>query len=144
MPENLSSQLEEYLPQQILKLVKDAGEKASELGQEIYLVGGVVRDLFLERPNFDLDLAVEGDAIKLAQKMARDSQAKLTVHARFGTAKLSYTDFSLDLATARRETYSQPGPCQPSSQAISPMTSAAEISQSMPWPCAWHLNASEN
>ncbi|GAI51444.1 unnamed protein product, partial [marine sediment metagenome] len=109
MSQNLSSQLEEYLPQQILKLVKDAGEKASKLGQELYLVGGAVRDLFLGRANFDLDLVVEGDAIKLAQELAKDGQAKLTVHPRFGTAKLSYTDFSLDLATARRETYSQPG-----------------------------------
>ena len=109
MPENLSSQLEEYLPRQILKLVKDAGEEARVLGQEVYLVGGAVRDLFLGRTNFDLDLVVEGDAIRLAQESAKDSQAKLTVHPRFGTAKLSYTDFSLDLATARRETYSQPG-----------------------------------
>ena len=109
MPENLSSQLEEYLPQQILRMVKAAGEKASELGQEVYLVGGAVRDLFLGRANFDFDLVVEGDAIRLAQDMAKDSRAKLTVHPRFGTAKLSYTDFSLDLATARRETYSQPG-----------------------------------
>ena len=109
MPKNLCSQLEEYLPQPILKLVKDAGGKATKLGQEIYLVGGVMRDLFLHRANFDLDLVVEGDAIKLAQELAKHSQAKLTVHPRFGTAKLSYTDFSLDLATARRETYSQPG-----------------------------------
>jgi len=109
MSQNLSSQLEQYLSQQILKLVKDAGEKASKLGQELYLIGGAVRDLFLGRANFDLDLVVEGDAIRLAQELAKDSQAKLTVHARFGTAKLSYTDFSLDLATARHETYSQPG-----------------------------------
>ena len=109
MAENLSSQLDKYLPQQILKLVRDAGGKASELGQEVYLVGGAVRDLFLGRANFDLDLVIEGDAIRLAQELAKDSQAKLTVHPRFGTAKLSYTDFSLDLATARRETYSQPG-----------------------------------
>ena len=109
MTENLSSRLETYLPQQILKLTKGAGEKAGELGQEMYLVGGVVRDLFLGCTNFDLDLVVEGDAIKLAQELANDSQAKLTVHTRFGTAKLSYGDFSLDLATARRETYSRPG-----------------------------------
>ncbi|MBA7639311.1 A-adding tRNA nucleotidyltransferase [subsurface metagenome] len=109
MSQNLSSQLEEYLPQQILKLVRDTGEKASELGQEVYLVGGVVRDLFLDTANFDLDLVVEGDAIRLAQELAKDSQAKLTVHPHFGTAKLSYSNFSLDLATARRETYSRPG-----------------------------------
>ena len=109
MPENLASQLEKYLPQPILKLVKDAGEKAGELGLELHIVGGVVRDLFLGRANFDLDLVIEGDAIKLAQELAKKSQAKLTVHTRFGTAKLNYSDFSLDLAAARRESYSRPG-----------------------------------
>lgn len=109
MPENLSSQLEGYLPQQILKLVKEAGEKASELGLELYIVGGVVRDLLLGRANFDLDLVVEGGAVKLAQELAKESQASLTVHPHFGTAKLSYTNFSLDIATARRESYSCPG-----------------------------------
>jgi len=109
MPEKLSSQLEEYLPREMLKLVRDAGEKANKLGQELYLVGGVVRDMFLRRANFDLDLVVEGDAIKLAQELIKGSQAKLTVHSRFGTAKISYANFNLDLATARRETYRRPG-----------------------------------
>jgi tRNA nucleotidyltransferase (CCA-adding enzyme) len=109
MLENLSSQLEKYLPPTVLALVKIAGKKASELGLGLYIVGGVVRDLFLDRANFDFDLVVEGDAIKLAQRLAKDSQAKLTVHSRFGTAKLNYPGFSLDLATARSETYSKPG-----------------------------------
>ena len=109
MSENLSSQLEKYLPPPVLALVKIAGQEASELGQELYIVGGVVRDLFLGRANFDFDLVVEGEAIKLARKMAKDSQAKLIIHPRFGTAKLNYPGFSLDLATARSETYSQPG-----------------------------------
>jgi tRNA nucleotidyltransferase (CCA-adding enzyme) len=109
MSQNLSSQLEKYLPPPVLALVKIAGKEASELGQELYLVGGVVRDLFLGRANFDFDLVVKGDAIKLARKFSKDSQAKLTVHSRFGTAKLDYPGFSLDLATARSEIYSQPG-----------------------------------
>jgi tRNA nucleotidyltransferase (CCA-adding enzyme) len=109
MTENLSSQLEKYLPPPVLALVKISGQEASELGQELYIVGGVVRDLFLGRANFDFDLVVEGDAISLAKRLARDSQAKLTVHTRFGTAKLDYPGFSLDLATARSETYSNPG-----------------------------------
>ena len=109
MSENLSSQLEKYLPPPVLALVKIGGQEASELGQKLYLVGGVVRDLFLGRANFDFDLVVEGDAISLARKLARDSQAKLKVHSRFGTAKLDYPGFSLDLATARSETYSKPG-----------------------------------
>jgi len=79
------------------------------MGQELYIVGGVVRDLFLGRANFDFDLVVEGDAIILARKLEEDSQAKLKIHSRFGTAKLDYPGFSLDLATARNETYSKPG-----------------------------------
>jgi tRNA nucleotidyltransferase (CCA-adding enzyme) len=109
MTENLSPQLEKYLPQPILALAKIAGREASELGLGLYIVGGVVRDLLLGRANFDFDLVVEGDAISLARKLAKDSQAKLTVHSRFGTAKLNYPGFSLDLATARSETYSKPG-----------------------------------
>jgi tRNA nucleotidyltransferase (CCA-adding enzyme) len=109
MSQNLSLQLEKYLPPPVLALVKIGGQEASELGQELYLVGGVVRDLFLGRANLDFDLVVEGDAISLARKLAKDSQAKLKIHSRFGTAKLDYPGFSLDLATARGETYSKPG-----------------------------------
>lgn len=109
MTEKLSSQIEKYLPPPVLALIKIAGKDADALGQDLYIVGGVVRDLFLDRANFDFDLVVEGDAIGLAQKLAKDSQAKLTVHPRFGTAKLNYPGFSLDLATARSETYSKPG-----------------------------------
>jgi tRNA nucleotidyltransferase (CCA-adding enzyme) len=106
---NLSAQLEKYLPPPVLALAKIAGREASELGQKLYVVGGVVRDLFLGRANFDYDLVVEGDAIQLARKIAKGSQAKLTIHSHFGTAKLKYPGFSLDLATARSETYSKPG-----------------------------------
>lgn len=109
MSQKFSSQLEKYLPPPVLALVKIAGKDASELGQDLYIVGGVVRDLFLGRANFDFDLVVEGDAISLARKLAKDSRAKLNIHPRFGTAKLNYPDFSLDLATARSETYSKPG-----------------------------------
>ena len=109
MSKNLSEELKEYLPQRLFNLLRDAGDEASKLGQEIFLVGGVVRDLFLERENFDLDLVVEGDAIKLAQRLAEGSQAKLISHRRFGTAKLNFFDFSIDIAAARRESYSKPG-----------------------------------
>jgi len=106
---NLARQIEQYLPQQLLELVKDISEQATKQGQRVYLVGGVVRDLLLGYPNFDLDLVVEGDAVKLAQQVAETSQAKLLAHHRFGTAKLGYENFTLDLATARKETYAKPG-----------------------------------
>jgi tRNA nucleotidyltransferase (CCA-adding enzyme) len=106
---NLARQIEEYLPGQLLKLVEDISRQAAELGQKVYIVGGVVRDLLLGYPNFDLDLVVEGDAVKLAQQVAEAGQAKLLAHHRFGTAKLRYESFILDLATARKETYARPG-----------------------------------
>jgi len=101
--------MEQYLPRPLLELVQDISRQAAELGKRLYLVGGVVRDMLLGYPNFDLDLVVEGDAVKLAQKVAETSDAKLIAHHRFGTAKLRYGDFTLDLATARKETYARPG-----------------------------------
>ena len=106
---NLARQIEQYVPQPLLELVKDISGQAAKGGQRVYLVGGVVRDLFLGYPNFDLDLVVEGDAVKLAQQVAESSQANLLAHRRFGTAKLRYEDFTLDMATARKETYAEPG-----------------------------------
>jgi tRNA nucleotidyltransferase (CCA-adding enzyme) len=106
---NLARQIEQYLPQQLLELVKEISGQAAKQGQRVYLVGGVVRDLLLGYPNFDLDLVVEGDAVKLAQQVAETSQTKLLAHHRFGTAKLRYENFTLDLATARKETYARPG-----------------------------------
>ena len=106
---NLARQMEQYLPRQLLKLVQDISGQAAKLGQRVYIVGGVVRDLLLGYPNFDQDLVVEGDAVKLAQQVAKTSQANLLAHHRFGTAKLRYENFTLDLATARKETYARPG-----------------------------------
>jgi tRNA nucleotidyltransferase (CCA-adding enzyme) len=106
---NLERQIEQYLPQPVLELVKDISGHGAKLGQRVYLVGGVVRDLLLGYPNFDLDLVVEGDAVKLAQQVAKSGQARLLAHHRFGTAKLRYESFTLDLATARKETYARPG-----------------------------------
>jgi tRNA nucleotidyltransferase (CCA-adding enzyme) len=112
---NLARQIEQYLPRQLLELVQDISVQAAKRGQRVYLVGGVVRDLLLgdpslrSGPRFDIDLVVEGDAVKLAQQVAEISQAKLLAHHRFGTAKLRYENFTLDLATARKETYAKPG-----------------------------------
>ena len=106
---NLAQQIEQYLPQQVLNLISIISEEADKLGRRVYLVGGVVRDMLLGYPNFDLDLVVEGDAIDLAQQIAGISQAKLITHPRFGTAKLDYGNFTLDMATTRGETYAKPG-----------------------------------
>jgi tRNA nucleotidyltransferase (CCA-adding enzyme) len=107
---NLARQIREELPSDLIAFIKRAGDIAEKEQQRIYLVGGVVRDLLLERCNLDLDIVVEGDAIKLAEKIASDS-SEFTVkkHTRFGTATIKWEKRSADLITARAETYARPG-----------------------------------
>ncbi len=111
MPEiiNLASSIKKRLPAELVDFMQAAGEAAQRQQLRLYLVGGVVRDLLLERSNLDLDLVAEGDAITLAHEMAGIKQAKVTTHPHFGTAKLQWGNWSVDLATARAETYARPG-----------------------------------
>ena len=106
---NLSQEIEKRLPAEIISFVHLAGEVAQNHGWSLYLVGGVVRDLILGRTTFDLDLMVEGNAIELAQRLARTNQMKIIIHPRFSTAKLLRDKWSIDLTTARSETYVKPG-----------------------------------
>ncbi|MBL7165174.1 MAG: CCA tRNA nucleotidyltransferase [Dehalococcoidales bacterium] len=106
---NLSSRIKEYLPSELTGFLEAVGAIAAYQGYHLYLVGGVVRDLLLDRSNLDLDLVVEGDAVALAQQAASVTQGKLTVHRRFGTARLRWGKWSIDFARARSETYDRPG-----------------------------------
>lgn len=73
--------------------------------QPVYLVGGVVRDLLLGRERSDVDLVVVGDAAALAAKLG----AETTEHERFATAKARLDGHEIDIASARAESYPQPG-----------------------------------
>ena len=111
MPEitNLAAKIKEKLPVELVSFIKQAGKLAASRGEKVYLVGGVVRDLLLDETNLDIDLVVEGDAIALARELIDTKQVKITVHHRFNTAKLQWHKWSVDLASARSETYTQPG-----------------------------------
>jgi tRNA nucleotidyltransferase (CCA-adding enzyme) len=106
---DLVREIKKQLPAELVEFMQKAGEVAARQGQSLYLVGGVVRDLFLRRTNLDLDLVVDGDAIKLAQRLAGIIPAKIITHSRFNTAKLRWDKWSVDLATVRSETYDRPG-----------------------------------
>jgi tRNA nucleotidyltransferase (CCA-adding enzyme) len=106
---NISVKLEAQLPQGLASLLREIGEIAEARGESAYLVGGVVRDVLLGRSNFDFDVVIKGRAISLARQLARDKGWDIRTHPRFGTAKLLWEDFSLDLVTARSETYDRPG-----------------------------------
>jgi tRNA nucleotidyltransferase (CCA-adding enzyme) len=75
----------------------------------VYLVGGSVRDILLGRPSFDVDLAVEGDAIEFAHALASELGGRCRPHGQFGTAVvLCGLGSHVDVVTARRETYAAP------------------------------------
>jgi len=77
----------------------------SEAREPVYLVGGAVRDLLLGRPRADVDLVVEGDAAALAARLGGASAE----HDRFGTVKVEVEGHEIDIASARTETYPEPG-----------------------------------
>jgi tRNA nucleotidyltransferase (CCA-adding enzyme) len=102
------------------KLLARAATVAQSHGATLWLVGGVVRDLFLGLPvERDMDLAVEGDAVALAQDLAVALDGRVVAaHDAFGTATVEINgrhsahnarnSIFLDLAGARRETYPHP------------------------------------
>ena len=105
----LVDRLRSRLSPAIAGAVAEAVTAAGASGLSLYLVGGSVRDLLLERPHLDVDLVVEGDAAALAQRVAAAVGARLVVHRRFGTASLRGPEIRLDLARARGEHYVRPG-----------------------------------
>lgn len=97
------------MPHALLHLLRTAGELAEQRGYSAYVVGGFVRDLLLGIDNLDVDLVVEGDGIAFARALAKDKEARVKVHERFGTAVILFPDgFKLDVATARTEYYEYP------------------------------------
>ncbi|HET8673550.1 MAG TPA: hypothetical protein VFL87_07940, partial [Thermoleophilaceae bacterium] len=74
-----------------------------------FLVGGAVRDLMLGRHSVDIDVTIEGDARTAARELASRLGGEAVEHERFGTATVTAGGLSVDLATARRETYAEPG-----------------------------------
>ena len=77
---------------------------ADRLGYELYAVGGCVRNLLLRLPPGDLDLAVVGDAGRLAREVSLQlGGGKVAIYARFGTALVRTAEGNLEFATARSE-----------------------------------------
>ena len=111
MVQRYSDLLEKSLDDSWLKTLHLLADHAWALQMPIYLVGGVVRDLFLDRPVVDFDLVIEGDGAKFAKHLANNIGGEIVIHSAFGTAtwQPANSSLSFDLITARSETYSQPG-----------------------------------
>jgi tRNA nucleotidyltransferase (CCA-adding enzyme) len=101
---------ERLLSIESLQEVFEAVQAVSEPFEGVYLVGGAVRDVLMGEPNFDVDIAVEGDGIALGQALARALGGRVVPHEKFGTAIVLYGEGGrVDVATARTEFYDHPG-----------------------------------
>ncbi len=98
--------LKDKLSNQIFRLI---GETADEMGLEVYVVGGFVRDIFLGRHSADLDFVTVGSGISLARAVASrlGKKGRLTVYANYGTAQIRHKDMELEFVGARRESYTR-------------------------------------
>jgi tRNA nucleotidyltransferase (CCA-adding enzyme) len=127
--EAVAEMLSRAVPPARLALLHALAEEADRINLPIFIVGGFVRDLLLNRPSFDFDVVVEGDAIFFANRLSERFGGRVVTHRRFGTARWE-TDAiredlltelrivengnpalfpdSLDLITARTEFYEQP------------------------------------
>jgi len=106
---NVKGLLQESFPAALLSILSRLGSLADELQLNIFLVGGVVRDLLLRRPNLDLDIVVEGDGIALAQAYCRKYSGRCHGHEPFRTAVIMTAEgYKLDIASTRMEYYDAP------------------------------------
>jgi tRNA nucleotidyltransferase (CCA-adding enzyme) len=92
-----------------LQPVFEAVQAVGERFEGVYLVGGAVRDVLMGEPNFDVDIAVEGDGIAFGQALARALGGRAVPHEKFGTAIVKYAGGRVDVASTRTEFYDYPG-----------------------------------
>ena len=94
----------EHINLPVMKLV---GNVADELHRECYVVGGYVRDIFLERNSNDIDFVTVGNGIEVARAVAArlGRRAHLSVFRTFGTAQVKTRQWELEFVGARRESY---------------------------------------
>ncbi len=118
---DVTVKMESMLPKKLMRLIWSISSEADARGINIFLVGGFVRDIFLGEKNYDLDIVMEGDAIKFGKVIADKLRGSLVVHRKFGTSTV-VTDwpewlgpslhpdnkFKIDIAMARKETYAAP------------------------------------
>ncbi|SOC40654.1 CBS domain-containing protein [Salinicoccus kekensis] len=106
---NLKEEMEKQLPESTNSLLTDISRTAERADMRVYLIGGIVRDLFLERPNDDIDIVVEGNGIDFAEHLRTDYGGSVKMHETFGTASWIHpSGLYIDVTSARLEYYERP------------------------------------
>ena len=101
-----AAELAEVLNKDIFHTISNVADK---LGYECYVVGGYVRDLFLQRPSKDIDVVVVGSGIEMATQLKQvlGKKAHLSVFRNFGTAQVKYHNMEVEFVGARKESYNR-------------------------------------
>ena len=106
---DLSKLMQAQLKEDHIDLLDSIAETATHDQVSVYVVGGFVRDLLCNIKNLDIDLVVEGDGIRFAEKLAAKYNWQTQNYKKFGTSTLTFEGLStIDVATARTEYYSHP------------------------------------
>ncbi len=92
--------------EKVFPILKIAGEIGEQYNLKVFVVGGFVRDLFLNRKSVEIDLMVEGDGIRFSRLLAdKLGVKKIVTFKKFGTAKIPYPIMQIEVASARLEDY---------------------------------------
>lgn len=94
--------MQQHLQNPIFKILADV---ASQTKTEAYVIGGFVRDIFLQRPSKDIDIVVLGNGIGFAEKVGEKLNSKVAIFKSFGTAMLKHNDLEIEFVGARKESY---------------------------------------
>ncbi|MGC9383751.1 MAG: CBS domain-containing protein, partial [Kosmotogaceae bacterium] len=106
---NVKELLETRIPSRILTILRFIGIVGSEINMPVYVVGGFVRDVLLNRENFDIDIVVEGDSITFTRAFKKYFEVKTVNHPEFLTSSIFFKNgFRIDVTTARTEYYEKP------------------------------------
>ena len=90
-----------------ISIIDTISIEAELSGKEVYLVGGFVRDLILNRKNKDIDVMVVGNGIDFAKLISKKLNKKLQIFKNFGTAMLKTENYDIEFVGARKESYSK-------------------------------------
>ena len=98
------AELAEILDKSMFRKISQA---ADNLGLDCYVVGGYVRDIFLQRPSNDIDVVVVGSGIRVAEELKNilGRKAHVSVFRNYGTAQVKYLGTEVEFVGARRESY---------------------------------------
>lgn len=106
---NLKLLMKKQLPQEIYQLLLDIGKAADEAKINAFMIGGIVRDLILERKNDDIDVVIEGDGIEFAKFLTKKYGGEVKIHESFGTSTWQHPNGTkIDITSSRFEYYEHP------------------------------------